>query len=81
MSTTLAKKDYKIIWISLHDPEKIIIEVNKKILENPKMKKEKLNHKFDNSLIDYINSWEIDNPKNISWTYSNVNDLISSLKN
>lgn len=34
MTTILSKKDYKIIWVSLKNPEKIIIELDKNTLNS-----------------------------------------------
>jgi len=81
MITTLLKKDYKIIWISLKNPDKVIIELDKKTLSLLTSTKRRLNKKPENmTLKEYILSWEINNPKNISWVYNNMDDLILSLK-
>lgn len=77
MSTTLTKKDYKIIGTSTKDPEKIIVEINKNTLESVTTKKRP---KKDSSLLEYIQSWEADNQANISEAYTNVEDLIKSMK-
>jgi hypothetical protein len=78
---TLSKKDFKIIWFSSRKPENIIIELDKKVLAWLVFKWKKRTKKIENmTLKEYILSWEIDNPKNISWIYNNMNDLITNLK-
>lgn len=80
MITTLLKKDYKIIWISLKNPDKVIIELDKKTLSLLTSSKRRLNKKTENmSLREYVLSWEINNPANIEWIYNNIDDLILSL--
>jgi hypothetical protein len=79
--TTLSKKDFKIIWFSSKNPENIIIELDKKILAWLIFKWKRRAKKVENmTLKEYILSWEINNPENISWVYNGMDDLIASLK-
>lgn len=78
MATTLLKKDYKIIWTSAKNPERVIIEVDKKTLDD--LTSQRRRNTWDISLSDYIKSGEINNSENISRDFHNVDDLISSMK-
>ena len=78
MTAVLTKKDYKIIWISSKNPEKLIIELDKDTLRNLIWTKKRAHH-VNNSLLNYIKSWEINNPANISGSYTSMQDLISDL--
>lgn len=81
MTTLLSKKDFKIIWKSIKNPEKIIIELDEITLQSLIWTKKRTSKKAENmSLREYIKSWEINNKENISWSYNNVEDLILSLK-
>lgn len=80
MTTLLRKKDYKIIWVNAKNSEKVIIELDKNILSWLISRRKRLSPWESNSLIDYIKSWEINNPNNISWTYWKIDDLINDLK-
>ncbi len=79
MTTILTKKDYKIIWVSSKNPEVIIIELNKNTLNWLIWTKKRSKKSDKMSLWEYIKSWEIDNPKNISWVYENIDSLTLSL--
>lgn len=81
MTTSLSKKDFKIIGKSIKNPEKIIIELDQKTLDWLVWTKKRIVKKTNNmNLKDYLSSWEINNPKNISWVYNTMKDLIISLK-
>jgi hypothetical protein len=81
MTTILSKKDFKVIWISSKNPEKVIIELEQKTLDSLIGTKRRIIQKpEDMNLREYILSWEINNPKNISWVYNNMDDFILSLK-
>ena len=81
MTATLSKKDFKIIWKSIKNPEKIIIELDEITLKSLIWTKKRTSKKAeDMSLREYIKSWEINNKENISWSYNNIEDLILSLK-
>lgn len=79
MATILSKKDFKIIWKSIKNPSKVIIELEQETL-NKLMIRRWEGESIDQSLSRYILSWEINNKDNISWTYDNINDLLLSLK-
>ncbi len=81
MASTLSKKDFKIIGISSKNPEKVIIELDKKTLDWLVSTKKRIHHTSEElSLREYVVSWEINNKKNIVWTYSSMQDLVGSLK-
>ncbi len=81
MTSILSKKDYKIIWVSSKNPEIVIVELNKNTLNGLISTKKRTIKKYEEiSLKEYIKSWEINNAKNISWVYQNIDDLVSSLK-
>ncbi len=80
MAIILSKKDFKILWKSIKNPEKIIIELDQRTLDGlVGTKKRIIKTPEDMTLREYIKTWEINNPKNISWVYNNVEDLILSL--
>lgn len=78
MSTTLLKKDYKIIGTSTQNPERIIVEMDKQAFESITSRRRISNNEI--SLRDYIQSWEINNQDNISRSFDSVDVLISSMK-
>ncbi len=78
MATTLLKKDYTIIGTSSKNPERVIVEMDKKTLET--ITSRRRNPQNDISLRDYILSNEIENPTNISKSFESVDALISSMK-
>ncbi|MDD5769918.1 MAG: hypothetical protein PHE25_03040 [Candidatus Gracilibacteria bacterium] len=81
MATILSKKDFKIIGINAKNPEKIIIELDQRTLDGlVGTKKRKVKNSSNMTLKEYIKSGEINNPKNISGVYDNMEDLILSLK-
>lgn len=47
MTTILTKKDYKIIWVSLKNPEKIIIELDKSTLNSLISSRKRVGNKND----------------------------------
>lgn len=52
MATTLLKKDYKIIGTSTKNPERVIVEMDRKVLE--KIASRRRINQNDISLKDYI---------------------------
>ncbi|MFA5916784.1 MAG: hypothetical protein WC850_00935 [Candidatus Gracilibacteria bacterium] len=81
MTTILSKKDFKVIGISSKNPEKVIIELEQKTLDSLIGTKRRIIQKpEDMNLREYILSGEINNPKNISGVYNNMDDFILSLK-
>ncbi len=81
MATWLSKKDFKIIGKSIKNPEKIIIELDQKTLDRfIWTKKRAIKKSEEMNLKEYISSWKINNPKNISWIYNTMEDLVLDLK-
>ena len=78
MPTSLLKKDYTIIGTSTKNPQRIIIEVDKRMFEN--LTSRKRWYQEDISLRDYISSGAINNASNISRDFESVDELISSMK-
>lgn len=78
MATTLLKKNYKIIGTSTKNPERVIVEMDKKTLEDITSKRRR--NSSDIPLRDYIQSGDINNSSNISREFWSVDELISSMK-
>ncbi len=73
MAVALSKKDFKIIWKSIKNPEKIIIELEQKTLDWLVWTKKRLGkNKLVSSWLNDKNAWTLSSKKEIN-TF--LNDL------
>ncbi|MDA9129392.1 hypothetical protein N9J72_02870 [Candidatus Gracilibacteria bacterium] len=78
MQATQVDKDYTIIGTSIQSPEKIIVEMDKKIFDTFISGKQSRTEKI--SLRDYIVSGEVQKNENISRNTYGVDALMASMK-
>lgn len=73
MKTILSKKDYKIIWISSKNPEKVIIELDQEILNNLIWTKKRIkNNKLVLSWLNDKDEWVLKSKTEINTFLKNI---------